>query len=461
MFRRLPPGKRRIAFQMEQSISPRWFSGSYLRTLKGSLAVIDYSLKNIEFLAGKGISYPQVHYLPIGSSHDYMTEVTAQPIQKKWDLLFYGDTKHSARRRHMLEVLQKNFNVRICSEVFGENIAREILQAQAVINIHYYENALLEMPRIQECLSLGVPVISESSADQGDYPEILDAVTFFEAGNEQDMLRAVRAVLQAEGSAKARVIERAVAKSSLRFGFMFDRFLTALNFLAPTQLVDADLPLPDQVTRIALSLPETIVRRRIYQAAAPRDCAVFDGIRLRPGWVGCGLSYSSLARHALGHGLRRLTILEDDALLPEDFESKFDIINAYLDSKGNQWDIFAGLIANVHSETKILSAEYFQGMRFITINRMTSTVCNIYNERALQILSEWDLNDHDEQTNTIDRFIERRIDLRVAIALPFFVGHREDVYSTLWGVRNTQYNDAIKNSEQLLEQLAKSSWPPC
>ncbi|PRF64474.1 hypothetical protein C6Q09_24600 [Burkholderia multivorans] len=448
MFKRLPPGERRIAFQMEQSVSSRWFTDDYLKTLEGSLAVLEYSLKNIEFLDSKGIRYPHVHYLPVGASHDFKADIVAEPIEKKWDLLFYGDAKSSPRRRQMLETLQKHFNVRICSEVFGDDVAREIRRARVVVNIHYYENALLEMPRIQECLSLGVPLVSESSCDQAEYPEILDGVTFFEEGNEQDMLRAVQAALDRSYDAEA--IERAVNKGSVRFDFMFDRFLTAMNFLPPTTLLDDRLPLPKGATRVALSLPETILRRRIYEAAAPENCVVFDGVRLRPGWVGCGLSYSSLARHALRNGLHRLTVLEDDALLPEDFEQKISIVNAYLDSKGGQWDVFSGLIADLHSGTRVIAVEHFQGMRFVTINKMTSMVCNIYGERVLRMLAEWDSNDRDDQTNTIDKFLERQADLRVVVALPFLVGHREDVYSTLWGFQNTQYNTLIENSERTL-----------
>lgn len=455
MFKRLPPGERRIAFQMEQSVSSRWFTDDYLRTLEGSLAVLEYSLKNIEFLDSKGIKYPHVHYMPVGSSRDYMADAVAQPVEKKWDVLFYGDAKSSPRRRQMLETLQKHFDVRICSEVFGEDMAQAIRQARVVVNIHYYENALLEMPRIQECLSLGVPLVSESSSDQADYPEIFDAVTFFEEGDEQDMLRAVQAALDRSYDSEA--IERAIEKGSVRFGFMFDRFLTAMNFLSPTKLMEDGLPLPASSTRVALSLPETIARRRIYEAAAPENCVVFDGVRLRPGWVGCGLSYSSLAHHALRNGLHRLTVLEDDALLPENFEEKLGVVNAYLDSKGDQWDIFAGMIAALHPGTRVISVEHFQGMRFVTIDKMTSMVCNIYSERALRLLAAWDSNDHNDQTNTIDKFLERQAELRVVVALPFLVGHREDVYSTLWGFQNTQYNNLIENSECTLERLAEAA----
>ena len=455
MFSQLPPGERRIAFQMEQSISSRWFTSGYLQILERSLAILEYSLKNIEFLSCNGIKYPHVHYLPIGPSASHMLDVTVQSLDKKWDVLFYGDAKSSPRRQRMLETLQKHFNVRICSEVFGKNMASEIRRARVIINIHYYEKALLEMPRIQECLSLGVPIVSESSSDQDDYPEIRSAVRFFKEGDEQDMLRAVRQALDSGDNAVG--VKQAVEMGVARFAFMFDRFLVAMNFLPATKLLEDNLPLPAETTRVVLSLPETIDRRRIYEAAAPEKFAVFDGVRLRPGWVGCGLSYAGLARHALRCGMRRLTVIEDDVLLPEAFEEKFRVINEYLETKSDQWDIFAGLIAHLHSDARVIGVEDYKGIRFVTIDKMTSTVCNIYNERALRLLAAWDSNDRNDQTNTIDRFIERQADLRVVIALPFFVGHREEAHSTLWGFQNTQYRELINASERALEKLVAAA----
>ena len=55
-------------------------------------------------------------------------------------------------------------------------------------------------------------------------------------------------------------------------------------------------------------------------------------------------------------------------------------------------------------------------------------------------------------SNTIDRFLEAETNLRVVVTLPFFVGHLEDVQSTLWNFQNTQYHDMIKSSEHLLKK---------
>lgn len=451
IFKGLPPGERRIIYQMEQSVSSRWFTGEYIKTLQHSRAVLEYALVNVEFLADREVAYPHVYYLPVGADAAYMAHLPH--ADKDCEVLFYGDPNSSLRRRKMLDTLCQHFNVRICSEIFGLDMIEQIRSARVVINLHYYENALLEMPRIQECLSLGTPVVSESSRDQDDYPEISGAVTFFEQGNEQAMLDAVRNALKQPVSSET--VNQAAVHGNERFTFMFDRFLVAMGFIPTAKLADDGLPLPFDASRIALSMPETIARRRIFEANRPQDCAVFDGVRISPAWVGCGLSYASLARHALQHGIGRLTVLEDDALLPDDFEAQISIVQAFLDGKEGSWDLFAGVIADLHDGVKILDVETFQGIRFVTIDKMTSMVCNIYSEKALRILAAWDPDHRNNQTNTIDRHLERQASLRVVVALPFLVGHREEVSSTLWGFNNSQYNDLINASEKALFDLVE------
>lgn len=451
LFKRIPPCEKRIIFQVEQSVSSRWFTDDYLETLENSLAVLEYSLINIDFLASKGIAYPHAHYLPVGASSDYFNSPPA--FVKTCDILFYGDNETSPRRLKMLDALSQHFNVRVVNNVFGHAMRVIIKQARVVINLHYYENAMLEMCRIQECLSLGVPVVSEMAQDQTDYPELVGAVRFFEQGSIPAMLNGVRNALENPISGE---IEVSVAQSAKRFAFMFDRFLVAMGFLPSAQVNHMHLHLPASTARIALSLPETIERRRIFEIERPAACTVFDGIRRRPGWVGCGLSYVALAHHAKKHGVKRLTVMEDDVILPPDFESKFAIVEEFLDSSPEKWDVFAGIVADLHPDVRILAADVYKGITFVTINKMTSMVFNIYSEKALSLLATWD-PENLEVSNTIDRFLEAQTNLRVVLTLPFFVGHREEVYSTLWGFQNTQYRDMIANSEQSLRNIMMAS----
>ncbi|MBK5966549.1 hypothetical protein CCR95_21345 [Thiocystis minor] len=448
MFSRLPPNNKRIAFQMEQSVSSRWFSKRYLRILRSSFAVLEYSLTNVAYLEGRDISFPKVHYLPIGASMAYADATWAGG--KDHDVLFYGDSMSSARRQSMLHALQQHFDVRIINELFGEEMQTTIRRARVVINLHYYEGALLEMPRIQECLSLGVPVVSESSQDQEDYPELGGAVNFFEQGSVPAMVEAVKAALAQPVSGER--LASAVALGERRFAFMFDRFLIAQGFLPIEHAQKMEPLLPTNAAAVAISLPETIRRRNQFNQSILPGCQVFDGMRRSPGWVGCGLSYQAIARHALRNNISQLLVMEDDVVLPADYEEKIAIVREFLGRLNDQWDLFSGVIAALHPDTRIKSVASYKGMKFVTVDRMTSTVFNIYNKRALTMLTEWDPKNQDAEANTIDRYLGTRQDLLVVVALPFLVGHREEVHSTLWGFKNTGYSAMISSSEQDLSE---------
>jgi ubiquinone/menaquinone biosynthesis C-methylase UbiE len=450
VFKNLPPGEKRICYQMEQSVSSRWFNKEYFDVLGNSFAVIEYALANMEFLAGNSIAFPHVHYLPVGNLIECISSGLWRG-EKECDVLFYGDSYSSPRRRLMLDELSKVFVVKVVNDLFGAEMASVIKKAKLVLNLHYYENALLEMPRIQECLSHGVPVVSESSFDQNEYPEIEGVVSFFEQSSIPGMIAAVESMLAkppTEGQ-----IRSAVQRSAARFDYMLDRLLVALGFL-PSLHVKQMIPVIEPgAKRVALSMPETIARRREFEAIKPQGCTVFDGIRRKPGWVGCGLSYMAIAQHAINNGMDTITVMEDDVILPVDFEDKMSIIGNYLSLKKGNWDVFSGLIASLNPEAVILEATNYQGILFVTLDKMTSTVCNVYNRTALEVLGSWDPNNLDSKVNTIDRYIENQRSLRVVTTIPFLVGHKEEVYSTLWGFKNTQYVEWIKNSEAGLREM--------
>lgn len=237
---------------------------------------------------------------------------------------------------------------------------------------------------------------------------------------------------------------------------MFDRFLTGTQLLHPRHLLSDTLPVPANAHRIALSLPETIRRRRSYDTHSVEGSVTFDGLRYSPGWIGCGLSYAALARHGLKHDIDQLMVLEDDAWLPDDFLQKEATIRSYLQERAGQWDVFAGVIADLHPDARILKVETFQGLRFVTIDKMTSMVCNIYSRSAQAFLAEWNPAEGDAYTNTIDRYLEKHTALRVVVLLPFLANLREELNSTLWGIDNRRYIDMIAETEQVLIAKAEA-----
>ncbi|PJT24411.1 methyltransferase type 11 [Ochrobactrum sp. 30A/1000/2015] len=452
MFKRLPPASKRVIFQLEQSVSSRWFTSEYIKTLNDSFGVLEYSLTNIEFLARNGIEYPKVHYLPIGASLDQ--SFSSAEAHKEYDFIFYGDSLSSERRRKFIKKLQENYRVKVCNNLFGSELYAAIRKAKAVINIHYYDDALLEMPRICECISLGIPVLSEGTADQEEYPELKGAVKFFDQNSIESMI-ACAASMMSNHAIISESVEGAVFDSSARFNFMLDRFLLAIGVVPASIVLDEPVYVSQKSNFYALSLPETIERRRGLNQSLPEGCTLFDGIRHVLGWIGCAASFKALSRYALANNIDRLTVIEDDVDLPGDFDSIYTEVNEYLDSRKTNWDIFSGLMADVHPSAKILSVDEIGSRTYVTIDKMTSTVFNIYNKTALEIMSNWDSGDTDAITNTIDRYLERRAGLRVVVALPFVAGHKEDAKSTLWGIENDRYTPMIAEAQHKIETLVR------
>jgi hypothetical protein len=86
-------------------------------------------------------------------------------------------------------------------------------------------------------------------------------------------------------------------------------------------------------------------------------------------------------------------------------------------------------------------------MLFVTLDRMMSMVHNTYAPTVLRLLANWDETNADPETNTIDRYLQTKPQLRVVTTIPFLVEHHEELYSSLWGFQNAQYNDLIANAE--------------
>lgn len=448
MFATLPPPEKRIAIQMEQSVSSRWFTEEYLAVLKNSLAVFDYSRRNLSFLESQDCGYPIAYHVPIGGLKMYEPDAEETcDDEKTIDVLFYGDDKNP-RRQRILKSLSRDFNLHIANDVFGEKLHRLVRSARVVLNIHYYENSLLETTRIYECISLGVPVVSEMAIDQEEHGALEGAVQFAETGNVEAIAAALRRAL-AEENARPKLMS-AISISQNHSYFMFMRALLALNVISFPQFVATDIGNNSLGDRVALSLPETTKRRALFEESVPPQTVVFDGLRALPGWKGCGLSYKYLAMKALSHGIQRLTICEDDVKLGEKSIAILEVAERYLNSHGGEWDVFAGLIADLHADTRVLDVQEFEGITFVTLDKMTSMVYNIYSPKALELLKKWDPIGDNVMIHTIDRYLERSPTLRTVTTLPFAVGHREDADSSLWGISNTAYSTMIERSQQLL-----------
>lgn len=453
VFTRLP--RHMVAVQMEQAGS-QWFSRRYRSILRfHSLAVLEYASNNLQFLLKNcAIPYRKLYYFPVGHNPRFLplhlpsTTVGAS----QFDLVFYGAI--NTRRWKILDQLQQHFRVLVLTEQFGPSLYTQLTSATAVINIHYYSPALLETTRLHECLALGMHVISEVSEDQHDHDEALTQLVRFI--HLDDMKQAIPTIAEALDEIRSFTVatdenKRLLNASASRSKFYFFRMLLGLGLIDyPTlKVAGAQARIPDFRQTLCLSLPETPARRRSAWKPSWTETSFFDGIRHPLAWMGCALSYKYLASQALAQGIERLTIYEDDVDATRLDDACLQTIRDYLDRNEGDWDVFSGLITDLRDSARITKVDTYGGLTFVHLDNMTGMVFNIYSQRALGLMAEWESPDMDPKL-TIDRYLESQVELRVVTTYPFIAGHKEDLVSSLWGFRNTAYKEWITRSESRL-----------
>ena len=181
-----------MVYQLEQLEASLWLTKRYFCLLERAIKVFDYSERNINLL--KEIDYccpDKLHFSPIYPVENYNDDILKLDNcygEKDIDILFYGTVLQSERRVRYLAELEKQFNIRIVTEVFGDEVLFLIQRAKIVVNIHYYENALLETTRISEALSLGAVIVSEKSVDMDTCEEFEEAVIFASVGDVDEFV---------------------------------------------------------------------------------------------------------------------------------------------------------------------------------------------------------------------------------------------------------------------------------
>ncbi|MGH8764073.1 MAG: glycosyltransferase family protein [Nitrosospira sp.] len=449
MFAQLP--RFYIALQMEQSVSSRWFTDEYLRMLENSLAILDYSTVNINFLSLKGLSPRQIYYLPIDHLADYGPEGS---LEENYDVIFYGDVNNERRQRFLRE-LKKHCRVKIINNLFGTALHTALARARIIVNIHYYADALLETTRIWECLSLHKLVVSERSSDMDHHVNLMRLVEFVDIDDVSGMVERVRYWLQNDGLRQQRISENRLLleKQANQFDYFFYRFLLATDNITFDDFwhhVGHKIKLPTDT--ICLTLPEYVKRTAEFNKDNHFGFSCFQGLRHTQSWLGCAMSYKLIIMLARQQRMPQVTICEDDVEFPPDFAARWQDIRDHLSDRDLNWDIFSGLMANLNRDVDIIETHVYQDHQFVTVDKLISMVFNVYNQRVFDTIAQWDETNHEITTNTIDRYLENHGAIKVLTTTPFLAGHKESQESTLWGIKNDEYTHLILASGQLLKE---------
>lgn len=204
---KLPAGT--IVFNLEQleaSGYPWLNDGSYLKLLAG-FEVWDFSRRNIEFLAEKGL---KASFLPLGYVPE-MSRLSPCP-EPRADALFYGAI--TPRRRQVLDELDaRRLKVLRLDKAFGNERDLALYQAKLLINIHHSLPASLEVVRLAYALANKRAVVSELNPDTYHYPELAEACVY----GPHHQLAGLVAELAADGPAREKVAKQGFeAISALR-----------------------------------------------------------------------------------------------------------------------------------------------------------------------------------------------------------------------------------------------------
>jgi len=164
----LPQPINYIVVQLEQSTYNLYFSERYINYMKGALEVWEYSLINYRYLQSIGI---KAEYTPILYGETYKFPNTfvwnnpnKQIKNKNIDVLFCG--KMNERRNNIIQMLrQQNVSVVVIDNVWGAERDTYYAKSKIILNIHYYDTAILETVRLSYLLSNGCCIVSEHSAD--------------------------------------------------------------------------------------------------------------------------------------------------------------------------------------------------------------------------------------------------------------------------------------------------------
>ncbi len=157
--------------QLEATGYPWLKDGRYFDLLAGR-ETWDFSRRNIDFLAGRGI---RARFLPLGYVPE-MTRLAPCPAPTS-DVLFYGAM--TPRRREVLTALaERGLAVNRLTRAFGPARDQALYGTRVFLNIHHSLPASLEIVRLGYALANRRAVVSELAPGTYHYPELAGACAF-------------------------------------------------------------------------------------------------------------------------------------------------------------------------------------------------------------------------------------------------------------------------------------------
>jgi len=442
--------KKHIFYQIEQSNHKNFD----INIMNKYNIIWDFSLKNYDKYSYVPLS--KVFYMPI--PFYFNDNIIYDNFE--YDIFFYGI--NNKRQLLILNNLKsKGYNIIFHSRMYGDDRDNFIKKSKIIINLHYYNNSALETTRFNEVLNFNKLIISETSNHKNDifnrnlynnYVHLIDCIND-DLSNIDILYNALDLYLSNEKlyNDKIEYIKNNKYKIMDTTNYFLEKNLLTINL--PNKL-NINYELKENII-YCLSLVETPKRVEMFkkQKIYINNSNIFEfypAIKYNPGWKGCALSYVNLITNAKKYNLKKITICEDDCCFNNDFIEKYKIINEFLDII-KEWDIFVGVIADLPTDTTLYKVYKYKGNTFIQINKMHSTVFNIYNSSVYETIINWDIKT-EKRYNQIDQYIKHK-NLKLIIPVPFEFSCL-NCDSTLWE-KNLfdSYNKLFEKSNKVITKL--------
>jgi hypothetical protein len=159
--------KNYIVYQLDQSVyNTHMNKNDYLQFLNNARCIFDYSKMNIEYLNKKGID--NTLYFPIAYDESLTIKNLGEynDVGKDIDVLFLGWTLPNSRRSKISDDLKsKGYNVVFIWDKTPLEMQELIVRSKVCLNIHTYDQGILETARLSNYLANRACVVSELCLD--------------------------------------------------------------------------------------------------------------------------------------------------------------------------------------------------------------------------------------------------------------------------------------------------------
>lgn len=182
------------------------YNDKFFKKFRDAKKVFDYSKENIKLLESKNI---KAEFLPYSWFPDMIKDHKVPKITYFSFIGLLNEKRVKFLKPMFSYCKDKNYNIFISNNCWGEDYYTEILRSWVSFNVHYYEkNTILELHRIINLIVNKVYVISETSDDKYLDECYKNLVTWIDSNKENHQLELFSDFLNLEEEERDEILEK-------------------------------------------------------------------------------------------------------------------------------------------------------------------------------------------------------------------------------------------------------------